>query len=523
MVVVNIIGSGLAGLSAALTLAEKGMHARLISAQPSERAQSVLAEGGINAALDTMGEDDTTEMHFEETVRAGALLADPAAVKGLTESAPAIVKRLAELGVPFNRNSDGSIMLRSFGGQKKKRTAFARSSTGKMIMTALTDEVRKHETAGLVERLPHHTMIRLLIKDGDCVGVRVRDDHTGRLHDLAGIVILACGGLNGLFPGMTTGTVTNSGTAAAVMFAQGVKFADLEMIQFHPTTVGIPGKRMLVSEAARGEGGRLFSLKDGEKRYFMEEKYPVLKNLMPRDVVAREIYLEKRGGAEVFLDMTGLADEIWERRLSDLRAEIMHYLPLDPKKDPIPVEPGIHYFMGGVYVNARHEASLRGLYAAGECACQYHGANRLGGNSMLGAIYGGMTAARSAAEFRTHNRIWDSDFYGMDEFDCAPSDAFSASLGYTLNEGLGIVRNDSGIRSALESVELLDCGNPAEAAKRDLAAAMLYSALGRMESRGAHYREDIPESFEAFRSATVAQYRDGAVRITFEKIGGDGK
>lgn len=521
MVIVNIIGAGLAGLSAALTLAEKGLHCRLISPQPSERAQSVLAEGGINAALDTMGEDDTAELHFEETMRAGALLADPEAVKALTGSAPAIVYRLAEVGVPFNRSPDGRIMLRSFGGQKKKRTAFARSSTGKMIMTALIDAVRRYEAGGLVERLPHHTMIRLLIKDGDCVGVRVRDDHNGRLRDCAGPVILACGGLNGFFPGMTTGTTANSGAAAAVLFTQGVKFANLEMIQFHPTTVGIPGKRMLVSEAARGEGGRLFSLKDGEKRYFMEEKYPVLKNLMPRDVVAREIYLEKRGGADVFLDMTGISDEVWESRLSDLRAEIMHYMALDPKSAPIPVEPGIHYFMGGVYVNAKHEASLRGLYAAGECACQYHGANRLGGNSMLGAIYGGMTAAKNAAEFRTRNRIWDSDFHERDELDCGVSDAFSASLGYTLYEGLGIVRNDSGIRSALESVELLDCGNAAETAKRELAAAMLYSALGRMESRGAHYREDIPESFEGFRSTTVAEYRDGAVRIMYDKIGGD--
>ena len=164
-------------------------------------------------------------------------------------------------------------MLRSFGGQKKKRTAFSQSSTGKMIMTALIDAVRKHEAAGLTERLPHHTMIRLLIKDGVCVGVRVRDDHSGRLYDLAGAVILACGGLNGFFPGMTTGTDLNTGLAAAVSFTQGVRFANLEMIQFHPTTIGIPGKRCLVSEAARGEGGRLFSLRDGERRYFMEEKY----------------------------------------------------------------------------------------------------------------------------------------------------------------------------------------------------------------------------------------------------------
>ncbi len=522
MKVINIIGAGLAGLSAALTLAEKGIHSRLISVLPSERAQSVLAEGGINAALDTMGEDDTRELHFEETMRGGVMLADPAAVKALTDGAPGIVERLAALGVPFNRNPDGSLMLRSFGGQKKKRTAFAQSSTGKMIMTSLIDAVRRYEADGLVERLSHHTMIRLLIKDGVCAGVRVRDDYGGRLYDYAGTVIIACGGLNGFFPGITTGTDANSGMAASVLFAQGVKFANLEMIQYHPTTIGIPGKRCLVSEAARGEGGRLFSLKDGVRSYFMEERYPTLGNLMPRDVVSREMYSELRGGAETFLDMTGISDGTWENKLSDLREEIIHYLSLDPAKEPIPVEPGIHYFMGGIYVNTRHETCLPGLYAAGECACIYHGANRLGGNSLLGAVFGGMTAAQSVSGYRDRPRLTDGAFNGADELDCAPSEAFSASLGYMLREGLGIVRNDSGIRAALENVQMLGYGNAAERAKKALAEAMLYSALGRMESRGAHYREDFPETFEGFRSVTAAEYRDDAVRITFEDIGQGG-
>ncbi len=519
MKVINIIGAGLAGLSAALTLAEKGIHTRLISRQPSERAQSVLAEGGINAALDTMGEDDTRDLHFEETMRGGAYLADPVAVKALTDGAPGIVERLAAAGVPFSRNPDGSLMLRSFGGQKKKRTAFAQSSTGKMIMTALIDAVRRYEAAGLVERLPHHTMIRLLITDGVCAGVRVRDDYGGRLYDCAGAVIAACGGLNGFFPGVTTGTSDNSGMAAAVLFMQGVKLANLEMIQYHPTTVGIPGKRCLVSEAARGEGGRLFSEKDGVRSYFMEERYPTLKNLMPRDVVSREMYSELRGGAKTFLDMTGIPGETWEHKLSDLREEIIHYLSLDPAAEPVPVEPGIHYFMGGIHVNARHETNLRGLYAAGECACIYHGANRLGGNSVLGALFGGMTAAQSVYEYRSRPRMTDAVFSGHDQLDCEPSDAFSASLGYMLREGLGIVRNDSGIRTALESVQMLGYENEAERAKKALAEAMLYSALGRMESRGAHYREDFPETFEGFRGTTAAQFRDERVRITFEAVG----
>jgi len=521
MVNINIIGAGLAGLSAALTLAEKGIKCRLISAQDSERAQSVLAEGGINAALDTMGEGDTAELHFKETMKGGVMLADPDAVRALAENAPAVVGKLAALGVPFNRNTDGSLMLRSFGGQKKKRTAFARSSTGKMIMTALIDAVRRYEAEGLVERLPHHTLIRVLIRDDECIGARIRDNNTGKLTDLAGTVILAYGGLNGFFPDMTTGTVTNSGTAAAVLFTQGVLFANLEMIQYHPTTMGIPGKRCLVSEAARGEGGRLFVLKNGEKRYFMEEKYPELKNLMPRDVISREMFFEMRDGGRIFLDMTGINEDVWNGKLSDLREEIMHYFNTDPKIQPLPVEPGIHYFMGGVYVNRLHETSLDGLFAAGECACQYHGANRLGGNSMLGAVFGGMTAANTAAEYHRRNHNGDRAFDGNDEYNCEPSAAFSKSLSYILKEGLGIVRNGSGLKAAIDDVETLDCSNGAECAKKAFAEAMLFSALGRMESRGAHYREDFPESFEGFKKTTAAFFNNGEVKITFEDIAGE--
>ncbi len=512
---INIVGAGLAGLSAALTLAEAGRKCRLISAQPSERAQSVLAEGGINAALDTMNEFDTPMLHFEETMKGGCYLADPNAVRALTQNAPDIVRKLQRIGVPFNLNDDGSMMLRSFGGQKNKRTAFAKSSTGKMIMTALADEVRKYEARGLVTRLPHHTFIRLIVDDGGCVGVCARDDHTGKLCDLRGNVIMCCGGLNGFFPGITTGTVTNSGNAAAVLFAQGIKFANLEMIQYHPTTTGIYGKRCLVSEAARGEGGRLFSEKDGERRYFMEDKYPVLKNLMPRDIVSREMYSELRDGRKTYLDMTEIPDTVWDKKLSDLREEIMHYFPLDPRKQPIPVEPAIHYFMGGIYVNERHESSMRGLFAAGECACQYHGANRLGGNSMLGALYGGMTAAKNAQSDDSDDI---SGSHGSEPFDCTARAWFTDKSGKILARGLGIVRCEADITDAINRLSSLDCLCAMEIARRELSAAMLLSALTRKESRGAHFRGDFPETNDEYRKTTVSCYENGAVKITFEDI-----
>ncbi len=514
---INIIGAGLAGLSAAMTLAEKGMNCRLISAQPSERAQSVLAEGGINAALDTMGEGDDINLHFEETMKGGVMLADPNAVAALTGNAPAVVEKLCRLGVPFNRNADGSLMLRSFGGQKKKRTAFAKSSTGKMIMTALTDEVRKYENTGLVERFPHHTLVRLLIIDGSVSGVRIRDSYTGKMYDLAGPVIAAFGGPAGLFPSMTTGTVTNSGTAASVLFGQGVRFANLEMIQYHPTTMEIPGKRCLVSEAARGEGGRLFVRKDGFPWYFMEEKYPELGNLMPRDVVSREMYYVKSEYGDVFLDMTGISDDVWKNKLSDLRDEIMHYFSLDPKTDPIPVEPGIHYFMGGIYTDEHHRTNIPGLYAAGECACQYHGANRLGGNSMLGAVFGGMTAAESASRLPgLTDEIMETD--PDDPVGGEVPAEFAKQVGKILSDGLGIVRSGDGIKKAADRLRVLKCSDAPEKLRKEFAHAMLLSALGRMESRGAHFREDCPDTTEIFSKTTVAEYIEGTVRITFEDI-----
>ncbi|MBR1554637.1 MAG: FAD-binding protein, partial [Oscillospiraceae bacterium] len=323
---VIIIGAGLAGMSASVTLAEHGISCALISLQNSERAQSVLAEGGINAALNTMGEDDTVQNHYEDTLRGGVYLADPNAVQNLTSHAPEIVRWLENLGVPFNM-TDSDIMLRNFGGQKKKRTAYARSSTGKIIMTALIDAVRKHEASGLVKRYPHHDFIELLTENQVCRGVRVQDAYTGKITDFKGIVLLCSGGMNGIFPSMTTGTTQNSGDVTATVFRQGVKLGNPEMIQYHPTTVGISGKRCLVTEAARGEGGRLCILRNNQKYYFMEEKYPELGNLMPRDVVAREMYFIRReSGGEVYLDMTELSSETWQKKLSDLRQEIMHYL-----------------------------------------------------------------------------------------------------------------------------------------------------------------------------------------------------
>ena len=522
-----IIGAGLAGLSAALTVARAKRRCRLISVAPPERAQSVLAEGGTNAVLDTMGDHDTVEEHIADTMRGGCFLADEKAVRRLCETAPLIIRDLEALGVPFNRNADGTIAQRYFGGQKKRRTAFAGAMTGKMLMSALIDAVRKYEADDLVERYDHHAFCGLLHTERTpdeeqaaqgTSGVYVQDLYTEEMLSFEGPVVLCSGGLNGMFPGHTTGTAYNTGEVTAIAFTQGIRLANLEMIQYHPTTIAIPGKRMLITEAARGEGGRLYINTAGttrERYYFMEDRYPELGNLMPRDVVSREIHKVLHDHAfedQVYLDMTALPEDVWNNRLNELREEIIHYLAIDPKTAPVPVSPGIHYFMGGIDVDRFHRTNLRNLYAAGECCSLYHGANRLGGNSTMGAIYGGRVAARTL--------IHDIPEYVQTPFSTADtqrddaafteaSPAFCERVGDILFEGLGIVRDETGLHAALGQIKSTKAENACEQDRLLLAQAMLEGALLRKESRGAHFRSDFPETGDRPYVVRILYCEDG--------------
>ena len=521
---INIAGAGLAGLSAAISIAEAGFSCNLISLQPSERAQSVLAEGGINAALNTMGEGDTPEEHFQDTMKGGAFLADPNAVEGLAYTAPEIIEKLLTIGTPFQMDGKG-VVLRNFGGQKKKRTVYAKSSTGKVIMTALIDEGRKYESSGRITRYPHHQVLEILSEDRICRGLKILDTYTDEVQYLSGPVIIACGGLNGFFPEFTTGTVANTGDLAAELFSEGVEFANLEFIQYHPTTVAIPGKRMLISEAARGEGGRLFIERSGKKWYFMEELYPELGNLMPRDVISREMTrVLARDDCEgpVCLDMTGISKKTWEKKLSDLREEIREYLSIDPAKEPVSVYPGIHFFMGGIRVDEGHKTSMENLFAAGECVCQYHGANRLGGNSMLGAIYGGRIAAQSAMKLEHENYEEKTSYHisAEEKQDFYVSPKSAAELKGILADSLGIIRNGDDLNKGIERIDNLLKDNNLTAMEKKrilLGKAMILSALAREESRGAHFREDYPEADEAYRKTTVSRMGDG-IEIYFRDI-----
>lgn len=504
-----IIGAGLAGLSAALQAAENGCGVKLVSSQPSERAQSVMAEGGINAALNTKDENDSPEEHYADTIKAACGLADPNAVWGMTQAAPELVRRLLGLGVQFNMSGCDNVDLRNFGGQKKKRTAFAQSDTGKQIMTALIDAVRQKEAAGMVERLSHHAFQTLLLNGTVCCGCVVRDTYSGEALELRGDgVIVASGGMHGLF-GNTTGSLANTGEVTAELFRLGVPLANGEMIQYHPTTVECGGKRMLISEAARGEGGRLFALKNGQPWYFMEEKYPELGNLMPRDITAREIWQVSRESG-VFLDMTGIPAEVMANKLSGLADDCLTYLHLDIRKEPVPVSPGIHYFMGGIQVDERHRTAFRNLYAAGECCAQYHGANRLGGNSLLGALYGGRIAARTAC---AEAGASDAPVPGKAEMPPALGAAERNRLNTIMRETLGVVRDGGPLQKGIRDMEALEGALPL------LGLAVLQSALARRESRGAHWREDFPARNDRdFLKTTVARFDGKQIRISFAPV-----
>ena len=519
---VNIIGAGLAGLSAGIALAKKGCHVRLFSVQASERAQSNLAEGGINAALDVMGEADSISEHYNDTMKGGCYIASPKMVKGLTAAAPAIIKELEELGVPFHREN-GHIIQRNFGGQKKKRTAYAKSSTGKVLTVALINEARKYEDEGFIERFCHHRFEKLILDDEGkkCLGVQIKDIYTDTQQVYVGLTIMACGGLNGFFEGLTTGTTANTASAAAVIYSQGVEFANLEFIQYHPTTVEITGKRMLISEAARGEGGRLFVKNgDGRRSYFMEEKYGKNGNLMPRDIISKEMAALD---SQAYLDLTVISDATWENKLSDMRQEIIHYLGIDPKISPVPVSPGIHYFMGGIFVDERHSTNISGLYAAGECAAAYHGANRLGGNSLLAAIYGGKVSADSVyTDMLQLGEGWDKAKIDVTEFSYIDEVELSCekSMQMHLIKAMGVMRDEKTLANAFDEIEKLKNDNHSieMTARIEFALAMIKSAMFRKETRGAQVRLDFPDTDDKFTKTTKALFVCGKTQISYSDI-----
>lgn len=532
-----VIGNGISGMTCAIEAAKRDIEVMLVSPSPSERSQSVMAAGGISAALDTKGENDSPSIHTQDTIKGGVYLASEPAVKGLCSAAPDIVKWLEDIGTVFTTDENGKTDLRAFGGQSRKRTAYSGASTGKQIVTALVREVRKYECRGLIKRYIGFRFHSALIENETCYGAIFYDDKTRKLIALyADAVVAASGGQNGVF-GKTTGSALCDGYVAGKLFMQGVHLKNLEFIQYHPTTIETSHKRMLITEGARGEGGRLYYL-DGDKRvYFMEDKYGPKGNLMPRDIVARCIY---EAPSQVYLDIAFLGKKAIHDKLSEVEALCDEYIGLDVTKQSIPVYPSVHFFMGGISVDINHRTNISRLYAVGECASIYHGANRLGGNSLLAAIYSGRVAAADISGLQEQEHPDFSEEISDAKRRVAMSTATSSKFptlyikqeaAKIMNEYLGITRSGERLEEGISMMDYFI--NIAEKIRFDssvsaydsyslyatlvLARAILGCACERKETRGAHIRSDYPDTEQEYRKATMISYDNAAYKVWFVK------
>lgn len=527
---VLVIGSGIAGLSCAVSCAQRGMQVTMVSPFPSERSQSVLAAGGINAVTPSHEAGDSIDSHIEDTLKGGCEIAGKEAVRGLCESAPDIIAWLERLGTVFTTDPDGSVSKRAFGGQSHRRTCFCGAATGKQIVTALVMEARSYEGMGRIKRRFWADFYGALIKDGKCYGAVLYNEATRQPEAItADSVVIATGGQNALF-GKTTGSTQCDGYVAGKLLMQGVELKNLEFIQYHPTTIETAQKMMLISEAVRGEGGRLYVEENGSRVYFMEDKYGEHGNLMPRDIVSRCI---EAIGRQVYLDITFLGKEKILQRLPEVYELCKKYRGIDITKESIPVKPSVHFFMGGIAVKNNHETNIKDLYAIGECASIYHGANRLGGNSLLAAIYGGRVASASieqAESSDTHNN-WSAELNEAKEKlrllqgsqSPYPVKYIRDMLAETMRENLGIVRDADKLRQGIDDVSFyLSVADKIRFDNSEmayfgyslkgiltLAKATLLCAQSRQESRGAHYRSDYPTSSDAYKAATIIRYDNG--------------
>ena len=565
-----VVGGGLAGLAAVIKIAEAGGTVDLFSIVPVKRSHSVCAQGGINAAKNLKGEGDTTDKHFDDTVYGGDFLANQTPIKAMCEAAPAIIDLLDRMGVPFNRTPEGLLDFRRFGGTLYNRTAFAGATTGQQLLYALDEQVRRHESNGKVRKFEGWEFLSAVIdSNGAARGITALDLRTMELRSFAGdAVILATGGIGAIF-GKSTNSVVCTGSAQSAVFQQGAYYANGEFIQVHPTCIPGEDKLRLMSESARGEGGRVWvprkagdtrpfkQIPASERFYFLEEWFPKYGNLVPRDVATRAIHkvvfelgLGLDREAMVYLDLTHIDRATLNRKLEGILEIYEKFVGEDPRDVPMKIFPGMHYTMGGLWVDFNQMTNVPGIFAAGEAEYQYHGANRLGANSLLSCIYGGfisgpnaLTYAKSlpaaegdgghAAELTRQAELNDKLF--KNEGKENPFKLWR-ELGDSMTKHATVIRYNKGLKEADEKiVELLDRYNNVSLADRsqwantsfafarqlknmlELSRAVVQGAILRDESRGAHYKPDFPErNDEKFLKTTKASFTGAPEGPKFE-------
>src|SRR5947208_7841077 len=425
---VIVVGGGLAGLACAIKLAEEGVTVDLFSMVPVKRSHSVCAQGGINACNDIARQQGYSEwIHFDETALGGDYLADQPPLLEMCQWAPKIIDLLDRMGVPFNRTPEGQRALRLFGGSLFKRTFFAGATTGQQLLYALDEQTRRWESEGRVTKYEFWEFLWPVIHDGACVGIVAQDMRTMQVRSFrADAVVMATGG-NGLIFGKSTMSVICTGGAASRCYQAGARYGNPEMIQVHPTAIPGEDKCRLISESARGEGGRVWvpkkkgdtrhpnSISEDERDYFLERMYPKYGNIVTRDIATREIFKMCQegfgvgGGNMVYLDLRDKVKEIGREavlgKLEGILEIYEKFVGTDPLDEPMKIFPAVHYSMGGLWAGFTKDemtgglkfgdpgnmmTNIPGLYAMGEASFAYHGANRLGANSLLSCIFDGL-------------------------------------------------------------------------------------------------------------------------------------
>ncbi|MFC7783064.1 MULTISPECIES: succinate dehydrogenase flavoprotein subunit [unclassified Rossellomorea] len=546
-----VVGGGLAGLMATIKAAEKGTQVDLFSLVPVKRSHSVCAQGGINGAVNTKGEGDSPWEHFDDTVYGGDFLANQPPVKAMTEAAPGIIHLLDRMGVMFNRTPEGLLDFRRFGGTQHHRTAFAGATTGQQLLYALDEQVRRHEVAGLVDKFEGWEFLGVVVDDeGVARGIVAQNLQTMEIKSFAADAVIMATGGPGIIFGKSTNSVINTGSAASIVYQQGVYYANGEFIQIHPTAIPGDDKLRLMSESARGEGGRVWTYKDGKPWYFLEEKYPAYGNLVPRDIATREIFdvcvnqkLGINGENMVYLDLSHKDSKELDIKLGGIIEIYEKFMGDDPRKVPMKIFPAVHYSMGGLWVDYDQMTNIPGLFAAGECDYSQHGGNRLGANSLLSAIYGGMVAGPNAIKYiegleKTAESVPSSlfDRYVKQEEEkwnnimsmngTENAYVIHKELGEWMTDNVTVVRHndklkqtDEKIQELMERYQNININDTAKWSNQgaiftrqlwnmlQLARVITIGALNRNESRGAHYKPDFPErNDEEFLKTTMAKY-----------------
>jgi succinate dehydrogenase / fumarate reductase, flavoprotein subunit len=571
-----VVGGGLAGLMATIRAAESGNAVDLFSMVPVKRSHSVCAQGGINAAKNQKGEGDTTDKHFDDTIYGGDFLANQPLVKRMCEAAPGIIDLLDRMGVMFNRTPEGLLDYRRFGGTLYHRTAFAGATTGQQLLYALDEQVRRHEAEGRVKKFEGWTFLSAVIDEGRmCRGICAMDLRSMEVKTFpADAAIFATGGIGAIF-GRSTNSVVCTGSAQSALFQQGVDYANGEFIQVHPTAIPGEDKLRLMSESARGEGGRVWvprnpaekrrpkDIPESDRFYFLEEWYPKYGNLVPRDIATRAIhrivYQEKlglEGQAAVYLDVSHIPRETLNRKLEGILEIYEKFLGVDPRAEPMKVFPGMHYTMGGIWVNGEDQATnVAGIFAAGECEYQYHGANRLGANSLVSCIFGGGLAGSSAVKYVKNlekgaeaatQAVYESERKRQEERNQKLVNQDGSEnpitiwreLGELMTEHVTVTRVNKNLQVAHAKIQTLQdrykrinmsdrtrWSNQTLNFARELenmlvlARVITLGALARNESRGAHYKPEFPDRDDAnWLKTTRAKWVNGDVQLTYEPV-----